>query len=114
MKRLLVLSAVLIATILMGSSAHAGGFRFGWGSGYNNYGGGYSHGGYGRSYSRNFGSRFNHGYGGHFGAYPSFGYGRSYHDTSHYDYHPPTVTRHRNHLHYTPGHYDFHQTGHHH
>src|SRR5262245_31182271 len=35
-----------------------------------------------------------------------------WHDTSHYDYHPPTVVRHRNHFHYVPGHYDYHETGH--
>lgn len=35
-----------------------------------------------------------------------------YHDTSHFDYHPPQIIRHRNHFHVTPGHYDFHQTGH--
>ncbi|WP_417850263.1 hypothetical protein [Thalassoglobus sp.] len=117
MKRLLALSAVLTATILMGSSAQASGFGVSWGNGYNNYGGAYSHGGYGRSYSRNYGnygSRFNNGYRSNYGSYPSFGYGRSYHDTSHYDYHPPTVQRHRGHLDYTPGHYDFHRSGHRH
>jgi hypothetical protein len=62
-----------------------------------------------------------HGYGG-YGGYRtlSYGYGggdcyggRSvWHDTSHYDYHPAEIVRHRNHYHYVPGHYDFHETGH--
>ncbi len=46
---------------------------------------------------------------------PSYGYGQSYyHDTSHYDYHAPSIQRHGSHLHVTPGHYDYHQTGHRH
>ncbi len=36
----------------------------------------------------------------------------SWHDTSHYDYHPGSYVRHRNHYDYTPGHYDFHREGH--
>ncbi len=125
MKRLLTLSAVLVSAVLaaaifMGSSAQAAGFGVSWRNGYNNYSGGYSHGGngyYRQSYSRNYGnygSRFNTGYRSNYGSYPSLGYGRSYHDTSHYDYHPPSVQRHRGHLDYTPGHYDFHQSGHRH
>ncbi len=35
-----------------------------------------------------------------------------YHDTTHFDYHPPTVIRHRNHFHVAPGHYDLHRSGH--
>lgn len=50
------------------------------------------------------------------GAYSSWGFSarpRSYyHDTSHFDYHPPSLQRHRNHYHYVPGHYDYHRTGH--
>jgi hypothetical protein len=49
-----------------------------------------------------------YGYGGH-GCYT----GRSvWHDTSHWDYHPGEYVRHRNHYHYVPGHYDFHDDGH--
>ena len=53
-------------------------------------------------------ARYGYGYGGG----DCYG-GRSvWHDTSHYDYHPGEVVRHRNHYHYVPGHYDFHETGH--
>lgn len=119
MKRLLALSAVLAATLLLGTSAQAAGFGVSWGNGYNGYGyGGARYGGfgnYGRSYSGhygNYGSGYDSRYRSNYGSYPSLGYGRSYHDTSHYDYHPPTVQRHRGHLDYTPGHYDYHRTGH--
>ena len=75
----------------------------------------------------------NYGYG-NYGAYrsyrPSYGpsiyYGRSYRPTynyqrsyggyhparPHYDYHPPSLVPHGNHLDYVPGHYDFHHRGH--
>jgi hypothetical protein len=36
----------------------------------------------------------------------------AYHDTTHYDYHPPTVYRHGSHYHVMPGHYDLHRSGH--
>ena len=82
-------------------------------------GGGYGGGGYGGGYS---GSQFgvqvystpNYNYAPRYQSYqPSYGYGQSYyHDTSHYDYHAPSIQRHRNHYHVTPGHYDYHQTGH--
>jgi hypothetical protein len=55
------------------------------------------------------------GYGGGYGSYYDScygGYGGGWHDTSHYDYHPGEVVRHRNHYHYVPGHYDYHQDGH--
>ena len=46
---------------------------------------------------------------------PSYGYGQSYyHNTSHYDYHAPSLQQHRNHYDVVPGHYDYHQTGHYH
>jgi hypothetical protein len=35
-----------------------------------------------------------------------------YHDTTHFDYHPPTVYRHGSHYHVVPGHYDLHRSGH--
>ncbi len=37
-----------------------------------------------------------------------------YHNTSHFDYHGPSLQRHFNHYHYVPGHYDFHRSGHYH
>ena len=45
---------------------------------------------------------------------PAYSSGHVYHNTSHYDYHAPSVQVHGNHLHATSGHYDHHSTGHHH
>ena len=46
---------------------------------------------------------------------PSYGYsGNSYHNTSHYDYHAPSAYVHRNHIDVSPGHYDYHRSGHRH
>ena len=35
-----------------------------------------------------------------------------YHDTTHLDYHGPSLQRHGLHFHVVPGHYDVHRTGH--
>ena len=39
-------------------------------------------------------------------------YHYDWHDTSHWDYHPPSYVRHYDHYDYVPGHWDFHRTGH--
>lgn len=69
------------------------------------YGGGYGHTvGYGnRGYNQSF-YRGAHG-GGH------GGHG-AWHNTSHYDWHAPSLRRHGNHFDLVPGHYDYHRTGH--
>jgi len=72
------------------------GYGYGHNHGYNNYG----YGNYGLHHGHNHGSW---GYG---------GYGGGWHDTSHYDYHPTTIYRHRNHYHVQPGHWDYHRQGH--
>jgi hypothetical protein len=41
----------------------------------------------------------------------SVGYPR-WHDTSHFDYHGPSLRRHGNHFHVQPGHYHLHRSGH--
>ena len=46
---------------------------------------------------------------GHWGGHVGHGY---YHNTSHLDYHAPSLVPHGNHYDYVPGHYDVHQTGH--
>lgn len=54
----------------------------------------------------------NRGYGRTVG-YGGTGYGhRSWHNTSHYDYHGPSLQRHGNHFDVVPGHYDLHRSGH--
>lgn len=42
----------------------------------------------------------------------SFGVGRTSFGGGHYDYHPPSLVRHRNHYHVVPGHYDYHHPYH--
>ncbi len=122
MKRLLVsASAVLALSVVLSSQASAQHFRHGHGHGHRHGGyssprfsislgyGGYS--GFGQGYSG-----FNSGYGGHSGhvGYPVYGgyHPHIWHDTSHYDYHAPSLVPHGNHYDYVPGHYHQHQTGH--
>ena len=112
MKRLLVAASAVLA-LSMAFSSQASAQHHGCSSGYG-YGGGYSsprlsfsvgyggHSGYGSGYSR-----FNSGYSG----YGGHGH-RTWHDTSHYDYHAPSLVPHRGHYDYVPGHYHRHQTGH--
>lgn len=74
---------------------------YGYGGGYNSFG--YS----GYAYPR---TSFSIGVGS-YNRYPSYSYYGSV--RGHYDYHPPSVYRHRNHFHVSPGHYDFHRGRHH-
>lgn len=117
MKSLLFVASAALALCVVGSSdasAQHHHFRTGYG-----HGGGYSSprlsvsvgygnfGGY-----RSYGSGFNQFQG--YGGYPVYGghTPRVWHDTSHLDYHAPSVVPHRGHLDYVPGHYDLHRTGH--
>ena len=98
MKRFFIASVAVIGMLLVGgNTSEAGGIRLSFGTG-RGYHGGYGHHGYGYR-SRGF------------NRYPTYRAPR-WHDTSHYDYHPGGYVPHGNHLHYVPGHYDFHQTGH--
>lgn len=107
---------VILITSGLSPSAHAQGCYYGGGSYlgsadryYSNYGSYYG------SLNRGYG---NVGYGVYsgYGAVPwSGGWGGGHahwHDTTHLDYHPGEFGRHRNHYHYTPGHYDVHDDGH--
>jgi hypothetical protein len=111
----------LIASALA-TAAPAQGFHFGSGGvhvdigsphryygNYGNYYGGLNQGcGYGNySYATNYGGGYGVGYG------VGYGGGQAYwHDTTHLDYHPAELVRHRNHYHYQPGQYDVHVDGH--
>lgn len=105
MKPIILLCGAVVAVTLGSANADAG-FRITS-----------QYGGYGTQSGYGYGNQFNqrsYGY-----QQPNYGqqqnYGnqhRTYHDTSHYDYHPTTVTRHRNHLHVQRGHYDLHRSGH--
>ena len=75
-------------------------------------GGHHGHGGFGISINRGYGNHFGHGY--HNVGYGGFhSYRRPvWHDTTHLDYHGPSLQRHGNHYDYVPGHYDVHRSGH--
>lgn len=72
------------------------------------YGGGF--GGYGYSGYSNPRSSFSVGI--NYNRFPSYRSSSRAFNRGHYDYHPTTVYRHRNHLHVQPGHYDYHHRGH--
>lgn len=105
--------AVAVLAVALGSTAQAqygigagvysrGIPNYGFGNyGYNNYG--YNNVQPRTNYYSN-GVRYNSYYRG----------GPVWHDTTHYDYHPGGYVPHGNHLHYVPGHYDLHQSGHYH
>ena len=55
-------------------------------------------------------SQWGHGYRSYL---PNYGYRAPvFHDTTHLDWHGPTIRRHGNHFHVQRGHYDVHRTGH--
>jgi hypothetical protein len=63
-----------------------------------------------RSYNRGYNSNYNSNrYGNYNNVYRST---PSYHNTSHLDYHGPSLQRHGYHLDVVPGHYDVHRSGH--
>jgi hypothetical protein len=121
MKSLLVAAGALLALSFVGSSgavAQHYGCNSGYGRGYSSPGLSVSvgYGNFGGYQSRNFRSvGFNSGFSGYRGhGYPVYG-GRTHstwHDTSHLDYHGPSLVPHRGHFDYVPGHYDLHRTGH--
>lgn len=106
MKRLIFAGLVVAAISLVQTKQADAQIQFGFGGGSSCR----SYGGYSQSYYRQ------SGYGSYYSR-PSISrsYYQSrptYHDTSHYDYHPTSIQRHRNHYHVVPGHYDLHRTGH--
>ena len=99
-KLLPALALVAAITFAFGGEAKAQ-FGHGWGPG---------HGHSGHVYQPVAPSHWGHGHQTH---YPNFGWRQpTYHDTTHLDYHAPTIRRHGNHLHVQPGHYDVHRSGH--
>jgi hypothetical protein len=120
MKRFLLTTACLLITLLLAATTvketlAQGCYSYGSPNRYyGNYG----------SYYGGFQGGYNVGYGTYpgYGVYPGYGalpFSTNYrgghahwHDTTHLDYHPGEVVRHRNHYHYVPGHYDVHEDGH--
>jgi len=96
MSRFTKFAAALIAVVGIGAVAQAGHYGCDFGYGSRSFYGTRSYGYSGWSTSR----------------YRSNFRTPIYHDTSHWDYHPPSIYRHRNHFHVQPGHYDWHRTGH--
>jgi hypothetical protein len=74
-----------------------------------NAGGAFHH--HGHHHGRHVSPSYYHGH--HHSGYRGGLWNRSYyHDTSHYDYVPPRIIPHGNHIHVQPGGYYWHQTGH--
>lgn len=98
MRRLLFTGIAAAGLVGLGAS-QADAQIYGWGSGRGN-------------------SYYGHGYrndwrGDHYhGRYREYRPHYDYHDTSHWDYHGPSLRRHYDHYDYVPGHYDFHRQGH--
>lgn len=127
MKSLVFAAGALMALSFVCSSDAAAqhyGRSYGGGHG-RSYGGGYSspglsvsvgYGNIGGYRSNNFRSvGYNSGFSGYNRGvgYPAHrGVHSTWHDTSHLDYHGPSLVPHRGHFHYVPGHYDVHRTGH--
>ena len=76
----------------------------------------YTNGGHGNYGYNNYARPHTSYYGNNGGGFGFNGYGRApvWHDTTHYDYHPGGYVPHGNHIHYVPGHYDLHRSGHYH
>lgn len=130
MKRLLVAVSAALALGFVGVSV-ASAQHYGRNSGYggSSYQGAYSsprlsvsvgYGNVGVYPTQNYGySGFNSGFRGYTQSaghsnYPSYGghAHRTWHNTTHLDYHAPSLVPHRGHLDYVPSHYDVHRSGH--
>lgn len=112
MKKAMLLVCAVATAMMMGQESAQAQCRYGGGGGY----GGVS---YGSSYGNSFGysnysprSSFSIG----FTSAPRVSYQRSAYrapvSRGHYDYHPTSIYRHRNHYHVQPAHYDFHRGSH--
>ncbi len=93
-------AAVALCFVAGAEKAEAAGFHFSNGRVHVDIGN--PHGRWGGGYRGGWGG---HGHGGH------GGHGR-WHDTTHYDYHAPSLRWHGDHVDFVPGHYDLHRTGH--
>lgn len=111
MKKVMLLVCGVAAAMMMGQeSAQA---QCGYGGG--GYGGGYGGVSYGNSFGySNYSPRSSFSVG--FTTAPRVSYQRSAYrapvSRGHYDYHPTSIYRHRNHYHVQPAHYDFHRGSH--
>lgn len=116
MKNLLIASAAVLAISFVSANTAEAGHRHrhrdrdrGVNVAFGGNGWHVSFGNPGRHYGR-------HGYYGRRRVLPRYGYRPGcrvpvYHQTGHWDYHPPQVVPHGNHLDVIPGHYDYHDTG---
>ncbi len=118
MKTFMLSAVTLFALHVVGANgleARGQGIHFGGGGVHVDVGNPHGYGGYGHCGTGGYGNY----YGNTYGYYPQTSYygggwgGHSqWHDTTHLDYHPGEYRRHRNHYHYSPGHYDVHEDGH--
>lgn len=101
-------------TLIVGMLFLLGGGSAAWAD--NGHGRGHGHGGgHGHGHSHHHHGHGGYGYG--YGNVNPYRYGGFYrgpvwHDTTHYDYHAPSLPYHRGHYDYIPGHYHLHRGGH--
>ncbi len=113
MRNFVICTAAVLGMVFVGSTQVEAGNRNGRHHGYGNRSGhgfnrGYvSHRNYNRNSWRN--TRNN----GHYDGGNVSHRNSVYRSASHIDYHAPSLQRHRNHLDYTPSHYDVYRTRHH-
>ncbi len=109
-KKLLLTAIVAVGVSCIGAAPASA--QWGHRGSHGNYGHHGSHG-----YQGQHGHRSNYGNYGSHSSYHSGGYGYQtrrpvWHDTTHLDYHGPSIQRHGFHFHIVPGHYDVHRSGH--
>ncbi|MCA9133524.1 MAG: hypothetical protein KDA45_10235 [Planctomycetales bacterium] len=113
MKRFLVFSLAALAVAFGSTAANA---QWGHGGHHDSHHGGHHaahHGGYFGHGEVSIRRSFSPPSFGHSFVEPRYHAPRAvWHDTTHLDYHRPSITFHRGHIHFTPGHYDLHRTGH--
>ncbi|MEQ9411784.1 MAG: hypothetical protein RIK87_28975 [Fuerstiella sp.] len=104
MRRMLVAAcaALAVGALGVGTNEAAAQFSISFGGGYGSYG--YPRSSFSVGHRRGGNSRRGAVY---YGSSHRYRQGRG-----HYDYHPPTAYRHKNHFHVQPGHYDYHRGRH--
>lgn len=112
-RNLLLSAAVALGALSVGATqasaqwGHQGGHHRGHQSGHHGSNHGSHHGGYATQ------PRYQSYYSGGLGYGTGYQVRRPvYHDTTHLDYHAPSLQRHGFHYHVVPGHYDVHRSGH--
>ncbi len=112
MRNIIICTAAVLGMVFVGATQVEAGSRHGGHHGYSGH--------RGHSFNRGYSGHLNHNrysWGGthsnsYYGGHNVYHRAPVYHNTSHYDYHGPSLQRHGYHLDYVPGHYDAHRSGH--